>query len=319
MPQYSSYFRNNIRRERLTSDTSYTRTVSVNLNQYGTISATDYTANGALFKKVYNDLINRVYDFNVRVYLNVPAGDYYFPGVADVNNYTTLHPPQFGQMVIQGASRVGTRPAATTLGSQNKSQNYTSLANHHQTRFHFNYNGFFIHGTGGNAFYTSSGFSNIGFFGSWGGSPGVQTTDSVLRRCLAGSFRLEYCSIHGFDGNDYESRGITAEGNCSISGYDITVCNCNRAIMAVNGGNINCDQSSTDIIAQYRAEALLAYGNSFIGLGDRTQMRSTRSIGAYGVYAVGSSAIRIRNYSISGGAGVYARPDGSTIHSSTSY
>ena len=319
MPQYSSYFRNNIRRERIADDT-YDRQVTISVSDYGTISASDYQGNGDLFKRAYSDAINRIYDANVIVNISVPAGDYYFPGVADVNRYHTLQAPQFGQILITGASRVGTRPSAGTLASQTKSQNYTSLATYHPTRFHFNYNGFYINGSpnGGGGFYAASGFTNIGFFGSWNGSPGTLTNDSVMRRGLRGNFKLDYCSIFGFDGNTYESQGILAEGG-NISGYDITICNCNRGLVASGNGSFVTDYSSTDIIAQHKAEGLIAYGNSFIGLGDGVQIRTSQSVGSYGAYAYESSAIRIRNATVSGGAGNYAYPDGSTIHTSTSY
>ena len=319
MPQYSSYFRNNIRRERIPAST-YEKIVTISVSDYGTISASDYQGNGDLFKRAYSDAINRIYDANVRVNISVPAGDYYFPGVANVNLYHTLQAPQFGQILITGAALNGARPTAGTLASQTKSQNYTSLATYHTTRFHFNYNGFHISGSpnGNGGFYTASGFANIGFFGSWNGSPGTLTNDSVMRRGLRGNMKLDDCSIFGFDGNTYESQGILAEGG-NIVGYNITVCNCNRGIAASGNGCFVSDYSSTDMICQYKSEGIIAYGNSFVGLGDGAQIRTNQSVGAYSVYAFESSAIRIRNSTVSGGAGVYAYPDGSTIHTSTAY
>lgn len=319
MPQYSSYFRNNIRRERIPAST-YERIVSISVSDYGTISSTDYQGNGDLFERAYSDAINRIYDPNVRININVPAGDYYFPGVADINRYQTLQAPQFGQILITGAALNGSRPTAGTLASQTKAQNYTSLATYHTTRFHFNYNGFFVIGSpaGNGGFYTSSGFTNIGFFGSWNGAPGSLTNDTVMRRGLRGNMRLEYCSIFGFDGNTYESQGILAEGS-NITGFNITVCNCNRGIVAAGNGSFVTDYSSSDYVCQHKGEGLIAYGNSFIGLGDGAQVRTNQSAGSYGVYAFESSAIRIRNSTVSGGAGSYAYPDGSTIHSSTAY
>lgn len=318
MPQYSSSFRNNIRRERIAGDT-YSKTINFYLSDYGTVSTTDYQGNADLFLRVYSDVINRIYDSNVRVYINVPAGDYYFTGVSDVNQYTTLHAPQFGQIVIAGAGISGTRPSSTTLASQSKSQNYASLAAYHRTRFHFNRNGFSIAGMP-SGFYGSSGFQTIGFFGSWNGAPGTLSNDTVSRRGFQGSTRLESCSIFGFDGNTYESGAMYLEGShSSINFYDLTICNCNRGILTSSGASAYGDFSSTDMIINYKAEALIAYGNSSIKLGDTANIRSTISIGAYSVYVYDSSAIVIRNASVSGGAGIYARPDGSTIHTSTAY
>ena len=319
MPQYSSYFRNNIRRERIPAST-YQRDISISVSDYGTISASDYQGNGDLFKRAYSDAINRIYDANVVITINVPAGDYYFPGVDDINRYHTLQAPQFGQILITGAALSGARPTAGTLASQTKSQNYTSLATYHTTRFHFNYNGFHIIGSpsGSGGSYGTSGFTNIGFFGSWNGAPGTLTNDTLMRRGLRGNMRLENCSVFGFDGNTYESQGILAEGSI-VSGYSITVCNCNRGIQASANGTIATDYASVDIICQHKAEGVLAYGNSFVGLGDGAQIRTSQSVGAYSVYAFESSAVRIRNPVVSGGAGVYAYPDGSTIHTSTAY
>lgn len=318
MPQYSSSFRNNIRRERIADDT-YSRTINFYLSDYGTVSTTDYQGNADLFIRVYSDVINRIYDPNVRVYINVPAGDYYFIGTDDVNQYTTLHAPQFGQIVIVGSGLSGTRPSSTTLANQTKSQNYTSLSTYHQTRFHFNRNGFSIAGNP-SGFYGSSGFQNIGFFGSWNGAPGTLINDSVLRRGIAGSTRLESCSIFGFDGNTYESGAMYLDGShSSINFYNLTICNCNRGILTSSGASAYGDFSSTDMIVNYKAEALIAYGNSSIRLGDNANIRSTISIGTYSVYAYDSSAIIIRSPSVSGGAGIYARPDGSTIHTSANY
>lgn len=318
MPQYSSYFRNNIRRERI-PDNTYSRNISVSLADYGTISNVNYVANANLFKKVYSDIINRVYDANVRVTINVPAGDYYFAGVNDLNQWTILSAPQFSNIRISGAALNGARPAATTLAAQTKSQNYTSLATYHTTRFHFDYNGFFTKGTPG-GYYGISGFTGIGFFGSWGGAPGTQTNDSVMRRGLSGAFRLESCSIHGFDGNIYESVGILAEGNSGYADwFDLTICNCDRGILASGGGSAIGAYSSTDMVINYRAEGLLAFANSIIRVGDGSNIRSTISVGSYSGYAYDSSSIVTRNPSVSGGAGLYAYPDGSTIHVSTAY
>lgn len=318
MPQYTSSFRNNIRRERIADD-SYSRTINFNLSDYGTISTTDYQGNADLFKRVYSDVINRIYDPNVRVYITVPAGDYFFTGVSDVNQYTTLQAPQFGQIVIVGAELSGTRPSSTTLASQTRDQNYASLAAYHRTRFHFIRNGFSIAGMPG-GFSGSSGFQNIGFFGSWNGAPGTLSNDTVSRRGFQGSTRLESCSIFGFDGDTYESGAMYLDGShSSINFFNLTICNCNRGIVTSSGASAYGDFSSTDMLVNYRAEALIAYGNSSIKLGDDANIRSTISVGAYSAYAYDSSAIVIRNPSVSGGAGMYARPDGSTIHTSTSY
>lgn len=318
MPQYSSSFRNNIRRERIPDDT-YSRSVNFNLLDYGTISTTDYQGNGDLFKRVYSDVINRIYDPNVKVYINVPEGDYYFPGIADSNLYLTLQAPQFSQIAINGASLNGTRPAAATLVNQSKSQNYTSLATYHRTRFHFDRNGFSLAGMPG-GFYTSSGFSNIGFFGSWNGAPGTLTNDTVIRRAFNGCFRFDDCSIFGFDGDIYESAAIYLDGShSSVSFYDLTICNCNRGILTSSGASAHGNFTSTDIIVNCRAEALIAYANSSIRLGDNANIRSNINVGTYSVYAYDSSSITIRNASVLGGSGLFARADGSTIHTSTAY
>lgn len=309
MPQYSSSFRNNIRRERITDDT-FVRTVTFNLSDYGTISTTDYEANGDLFKRAYSDIINRVYDPNVIIQLNVPAGDYYFTGAADPNQYLILNPPQGGQIKIIGASRTGTRPTSTTLASQTKSQNYTTLANHYPTRFHFSYNGFYLKSVLGGT-YGIGGFSNIAFFGTWNGSPGNQVASpSVDSRGFSGSARLEYCAFHGFNGPSSNSTGILADTSF-INNYAIIISDCNRGIQASTGGvfvsySANVD-SDRDIITNINEHGLLAFGNGSIRLGTGSHIRDT---GGYGAYAFSCSSIIIEDVQISGNSlsAVYAYP-----------
>ena len=322
MPQYSSSFRNNIRRERIADDT-FTRTITINLTDYGTISTTDYEANGDLIKRAYSDIINRTYDPNVIVQLNVPAGDYYFRGTSNINQYIVFEPPQGGQVKIVGASRSGSRPLSTTLASQTKAQNYTSIATHWTTRFHFANNGIYYKSRyGGNT--GIGGFSNIAFFGTWNGSPGTQlavgTADS---RGFSGSSRLEYCAFHGFNGPTPNSCGIIAEGT-SISHYAILVSNCGRGIQA--NGNGSCTgysantDSDRDIIVNCSDHGVLAFQNSSIRLGDSgTHIRNT---GGYGAYAFDCSSIVVRDSSFSGNnlGSFYVYPGtNSTVHTSTVY
>jgi hypothetical protein len=322
MPQYTSSFRNNISRERIADDT-FASTVTFNLSSYGTISTTDYEANGDLFKRVYSDVVNRVYDPNVIIELNVPAGDYYFRGSSDINQYLILNPPQGGQIKIVGASRVGTRPTSTTLASQTKAQNYTTLANHYPTRFHFSYNGFYMKSALGGATGGVGGFSNIVFFGTWNGSPGNQVASpTVDSRGLAGSARLENCAFHGFNGPSGNSTGILADSSL-ISAYSIIVSDCGRGIQASTGGSFssysaNID-SDRDIITNINEHGLLAFNNGCIRLGDGAHIRDT---GAYGAYAFDCSSITVRSASFSGnGAGsIYVYPGtNSIVHTTTVY
>jgi hypothetical protein len=309
MPQYTSSFRNNIRRERI-ADNTCLRTVTFNLSSYGTISITDYEANGDLFKRAYSDIVNRVYDPNVIVELNVPAGDYYFRGTTDVNQYLVLNPPQGGQIKVVGASRVGTRPTSTTLASQTKAQNYTTLASHYATRFHFSYNGFYMKSAHGGT-YGVGGFSNIGFFGTWNGAPGNQVlSPTVDSRGFAGSGRLEYCSFHGFNGPSANSTGILADTS-HINSYAVIVSDCSRGIQASTGGSFvsysaNVD-SDRDIITNISEHGLLAFGNGSIRLGTGAHIRDT---GGYGAYAFTCSSIIIEGVAISGNSlsATYAYP-----------
>jgi hypothetical protein len=323
MPQYTSSFRNNIRRERITDDT-FLRTVAFTVSDYGTISTTDYEANGDLFKRAYSDVVNRVYDPNTIIQLTVPAGDYYFRGTTDLNQYLILNPPQGGQIKIVGASRTGTRPTSTTLASQTKAQNYTTLANHYRTRFHFSNNGFYMKSIIGGATGGVGGFSNIAFFGTWNGSPGNQVASpTVNSRGLCGNMRLEYCAIHGFNGPTPNSCGILAE-SVAISHYALIVSNCGRGIQANGGGScvgFSADSDSDrDIIVNCDYEGLLAFENSTIRVGDSGA--HIRNTGQYGAYAFDCSSIIVRNASFSGnGSGsIYVYPGtNSIIHTTTVY
>jgi hypothetical protein len=310
MPQYTSSFRNNIRKERIADDT-FIRTVTFNVASYGSISNTDFEANGNLFKRAYSDAVNRIYDPNVIIQLTVPAGDYYFRGTTDVNQYLILNPPQGGQIKIVGASRTGTRPTSTTLASQTKTQNYTSLANHYPTRFHFSYNGFYMKSAWGGATGGVGGFSNIAFFGTWNGSPGNQVASpSVDSRGLSGSARLEYCAFHGFNGPSANSVGILADTSF-INAYSVIVSNCGRGIQASTGGSFvsysaNTD-SDRDIITNIGEHGLIAFNNANIRLGTGAHIRNT---GGYGAYAFTCSSITIEGVSISGNSlsSTYAYP-----------
>jgi hypothetical protein len=309
MPQYSSSFRNNIRRERIADDT-FVRTLTINLTDYGTISPTDYEGNGDLVKRAYGDIINRTYDPNVLVQLNIPAGDYYFRGTADVNQSITFEPPQGGQIKIVGASRSGSRPLSTTLASQTKSQNYTSISTHWTTRFHFSNNGIYYKSQHGGT-YGVGGFSNIAFFGTWNGSPGNQlATGTVDSRGFAGSGRLEYCAFHGFNGPSANSTGILADSSM-ISAYSVIVSNCNRGIQASTGGSFSSYSANTDsdrdVITNINEHGILAFNNGIIRLGTGAHIRNT---GGYGAYAFSCSSISIEGSSISGNAlsSVYAYP-----------
>ena len=321
MPQYSSTFRNNIRRERIADDT-FVRTITVNLADYGTVSTTDYEGNGDLVKRAYSDIINRTYDPNVIVQLDIPAGDYYFRGVSDANQYIIFEPPQGGQVKIVGAGRNGTRPLSTTLASQTKSQNYTTLASHWQTRFHFSYNGIYYKSQfGGN--YGLGGFSNIAFFGTWNGSPGSQLASGTIdSRGFSGNGRLEYCAFHGFNGPSANSSGILVDSS-TISSYSIIISNCGRGIQASSGGCFASysanDDSDRDIITNTTDHGLLAFENSNIRLGDGSHIRTT---GGYGAYAFDCSSIVVRNASFSsnglGESNVFSGTN-SIIHRSISY
>jgi hypothetical protein len=320
MPQYTSSFRNNIRRERIT-DNTFTKTVTVNVADYGTITS-GYESNGTVFKRAYSDVINSIYDPNVIINLVVPAGDYYFQGTADPNQYLVLDPPQGGQIKIVGANRIGTRPTSTTLASQTKSQNYNTLANHYPTRFHFSNNGIYFKSKFGGT-YGVGGFSNIAFFGTWNGSPGNQVASpSVDSRGISGDLRLEYCAIHGFNGPSGNSTGILAD-TCFINSYSVIISDCGRGIQASTGGSFvsysaNVD-SDRDIITNISEHGLLAFGNGSIRLGDGAHIRDT---GTYGAYAFDCSSITVRNSSFSGnGAGsIYVYPGtNSIIHTTTAY
>lgn len=327
MAQYSSYFRNNIRRERIT-DTTFSRTISISLSDYGTISTSNYEANGDLVKRAYSDIINRIYDPNVIVQLNIPAGDYYFRGTSNVNEYIIFDSPQGAQIRIVGASRNGTRPLSTTLASQTKVQNYTAIANHWRTRFHFSNNGIYYKTAVG-------GFSNIAFFGTWNGSPGTQLATGVVdSRGFSGSGRLEYCAFHGFNGPSANSTGILADSSI-ISAYSVMVSYCNRAIQASSGGsftsyadtllqdgtpipNVNLDDYR-DVIVNINEHGLLAHSNGTIRLGSGAHIRS---IGGYGAYAFDCSSIVIKGPTFSGNTlgSTYVYPGtDSTIHTSTAY
>lgn len=322
MPQYSSFFRNNVRYEKISDDT-FTREISFSVSDYGTISPTDYEANGDLFKKAYDDIINRIYGPNVRITLNVPAGDYYFRGSADANQYLILDAPQGGLIKIVGASTVGTRPLSTTLASQTKAQNYTTLASHYATRFHFSYNGFFCKFKPGGT-YSVGGFSNIAFFGTWNGSPGNQlATGTVDSRGITGNLRLEYCAIHGFNGPSANSTGIIATDSSAVSIYSLIVSNCGRGIHAYSSGNLAGFSANTDadrdIIVNCSDHSLLAMENSSIRLGDGAHIRNS---GGYGAYAFDCSSITVRSASFSGNAlgasSVYPGTN-SIIHTTTVY
>ena len=309
MPQYSSSFRNNIRRERIT-DGTFVRTLTINLTDYGTISSTNYEANGDLVKRAYSDITNRVYDPNVLVQLNVPAGDYYFRGTADVNQSIVFESPQGGQVKIVGAGTNGSRPLSTTLASQTKAQNYASISNHWRTRFHFSYNGIYYKSQHGGT-YGVGGFSNIAFFGTWIDSPGNQlAVGSIDSRGFSGSARLEYCAFHGFNGPSANSTGILADSSI-ISVYSIIVSNCNRGIQASTGGSFASYSANTDsdrdIIANINEHGIIAFDNSVIRLGTGAHIRNT---GGYGAYAFSCSNINIEGSSISGNAlsAVYAYP-----------
>lgn len=309
MPQYSSFFRNNIRRERIADDT-FSRTIDIDLSSYGSVSSTDYEGNGDLIKRAYSDIINRVYDPNVLVTLNVPTGDYYFRGTSDVNQYIVFEPPQGGQVKIVGAGTAGTRPTSTTLAAQTKSQNYTTLANHYRTRFHFANNGIYYKSQFGGT-YGVGGFSNIAFFGSWNGSPGNQISNPTIdSRGFGGNARLEYCAFHGFNGPSANSIGIIADST-TISAYSIIVSNCNRGIQSSTGGafvSYSADvDSDRDIITNTNEHGLIAFNNGMIRLGTGAHIRNT---GGYGAYAFSCSSVHIEGASISGNAlaQVYAYP-----------
>jgi len=319
MAQYSSYFRNNIRRERI-ADTTFTRTITISLSSYGTVSASNYEANGDLVKRAYSDIINRIYDPNVIVELNIPAGDYYFRGTSDVNQYIIFEPPQGGQVKIVGADVIGSRPTSDALKSQSKVNTYTSLAAHYPTRFHFSYNGIYFKSKFGGT-PEVGGFTNIAFFGSWNGSPGTQvTTPSVDSRGIAGNLRLESCAIHGFNGPTANSCGIIADGT-TISHYSLIVSNCGRGIQSNGNGSCTSYNSSNDIdiIVNCNYQGLLAFENSTIRLSDGAHIKNTT---LYGAYAFDCSSIIIKNptFELNSQGQTYVEPNtNSVIHTSTAY
>jgi hypothetical protein len=263
-----------------------------------------------IFIKAYEYAMRIQCSANVEIRINLPAGDYFFPDNDDVNNYFVMGPPQGGQIGIFGAGRSGTRPIASLDTDFEASKNI--LKQYYRTRFHFLNNGFSLPGSIGSTTRSSMLFNEIAFFGS---SNGFSISRSnVIKRAFAGSYRLQYCAIHGFTTQDSilntetagSCYGIQASGASSVAIYSIIIAHCGRGLFAIDGGSIGSYSANTDadrdVICQIAWEGIVSGNSGTIRVGTGTTCRSFKigGSGANQFYAYNNATIVAKSATYNG-------------------
>jgi len=312
MPNYLSQFRSSTVFEKLEKNGDDDgRTITVNVSDFGNIlggggefnyaeSSAQARTNAMIFIKAYEYAMRIQCSMNVEIRINVPAGDYFFPDNDDYNNFIVIGPPQGGHIGIFGAGRSGTRPMASldTIFGDSKQL----LKEYYRTRFHFLNNGFSLPGNIGSTTRSSMLFNEVAFFGSSDGFATMRS--STIKRAFAGSYRLQYCAIHGFTTEDStlntpnagNSYGILATGASSVAIYSVIIAHCGRAFFAIDGGSISCSSypsdADRDVICQIAWEGVLSGNSGTIRVGTGSTFRSVNTAaGANKFYAYNNGTI----------------------------
>lgn len=321
MPQRLSQFRD--------SSELITSNINVYLTDYGTISTTNYVANAELFRKAYNDLLSKRFSTNDNIVANIfcPPGDYYFgdnPSNSSDYSPLTLNSPQGANISIRSTVSLNwnDRPSNSALSSATTVESrYALLASFYQTRFHFGRNGPI-----GRASYTESskaaaGFSNIGIFGRYGGSPGTfNKSFDIYGRGIGGSIQLFNCCVHGFGAvgatdpiqtNSINGWGLGSIGTTSqIIAVNLQVVDCMRGYISESGGSIRTFGDCC--IIHNRESGIIAYqGSSVYFAGEGSGYIS--NYGNYGVNCYGNSVTTFGNttstHTVAGGGLVALRAE----------
>jgi len=326
MPNYLSQFRSSTIFEKLEKNGDNDgRIITVNVSDFGDIEevvedSDEAKANAMIFIKAYEYAMRILCSANVEIRINVPAGDYFFPDNDDVNNYIVMGPPQGGHIGIFGAGRSGTRPIASLDTTFDESKNL--LKAYYRTRFHFLNNGFSLPGNVGSTTRSSMLFDQIAFFGSSNGFATMRS--STIKRAFAGSYRLQYCAIHGFttldgntggiNGNDLQgekagsSYAIQASGASTVSIYSAIIAHCGRAFFAIDGGSVASYSANTDadrdVICQIAWEGIVSGNSGTIRVGTGTTCRSfnTGGSGSNEFYAYNNGTIVAKSATYDGNA-----------------
>lgn len=323
MPNYLSQFRSSTVFEKLEKNGDDDgRTITVNVSDFGNIlggggtfnyadSSEQARTNAMIFIKAYEYAMRIQCSMNVEIRINVPAGDYFFPDNDDYNNYIVIGPPQGGHIGIFGAGRSGPRPMASLDTTFGESKNL--LKAYYRTRFHFLTNGFSFPGSIGSTTRSSMLFDQVAFFGSSDGFATLRTNS--LKRAFAGSYRLQYCAIHGFTTDDANLNSTTA-GNCygirasgasSVALYSIIIAHCGRGLFAIDGGSIASYSADTDadrdVICQIAWEGVLSGNSGTIRVGTGSTFRSVNTAaGANKFYAYNNATIVAKSATYNGTA-----------------
>lgn len=294
MANYLSQYRSTFGLEKLEKNGDYDgRTITINVSDFGTIvssveSSADARNNAMVFVKAYEYALTKICSMNVEIIINVPAGDYFFPDEISNNDYIILNAPQYGQIGIYGAGRNGTRPTPTELDN-NFTTTRNLLKNYYRTRFHFAGNGFSLPGSISGTTRSCSLFDEIAFFGSSNGYNEVRNDN--IKRAFSGSYKLQYCAIHGFTTTDASLSSEVAAGCYGIDGssgkvslYSIIISHCGRAFFAINAGSIYCSSANNnfdrDIITQIAWEAVVSGNAASVRVGTGAAYRSIKSSGS---------------------------------------
>lgn len=318
MPNYLSQFRSSTVFEKLEKNGDNDgRIITVNVSDFGNIkevveNSGEARSNAMIFIRAYEYAMRIQCSANVEISINVPAGDYFFPDNDDVNNYIVMGPPQGGQIGIFGAGRSGTRPIASLDTTFEASK--TLLKNYYRTRFHFSGNGFSIPGNISSTTRASMLFNEIAFFGSSDGFTTQRT--NTTKRAFAGSYRLQYCAIHGFTGGEGQdssgetgrSYAIQASGASSVALYSIIIAHCGRAFFAIDGGSIACysanDDADRDVICRIAWEGVISGNSGTIRVGTGSSFRTVNTGGsaANEFYAYNNGTIVAKSATYNGSA-----------------
>lgn len=288
-----------------------TSTITLNLNNYGTIDAsgTHIAAvnNAAVFRKAYEDYLNYKFSYNDTITCNIdcPPGDYYFGDNPSGNSNfypITLDPPQGSTILIRSTVRLNwaNRPSISSLESASTPESrYALMKGYYQTRFHFARNGIFgkVNGYVG----TKANIENIGIFGRYDGSPGTfNKSTSIWGRGLAGGLSVDKCGVQGFGAIDGTYSGTTAANSWGVaaengSGFfiqNIQIVDCLRAMLAQFNGTI-FSFGDIDLIHNKNHGATAAYGGS-IQLGGEGRVYVS-NFETYGAHAYAGGIIHFGN------------------------
>lgn len=286
-----------------------TSTITLNLNNYGTIDTNEtHTAavnNAAVFRKAYEDYLNYKFSYNDTITCNIecPPGDYYFGDNPSGNSNfypITLDPPQGSTILIRSTDRLNwaNRPSISSLESASTPEaRYALMKGYYQTRFHFARNGILgkVNGSVG----TKANIESIGIFGRYDVSPGrFNKSTSISGRGLSGGLSVDKCGVQGFGAIDgtystniigttaANSWGVASENGSGFFIQNIQIVDCLRAMLAQFNGTI-FSFGDVDLIHNKDHGATAGYGGSIMLGGEgRVYISNFETYGAH-AYAGG--------------------------------